>query len=102
MSNSVIGFLSVTGEKPLLFGADSLVWKLYLVDPAKALVILGRTLVNAADIRVVNVWLDLRDFTVSVNLAHQTGRKIAPVLFQEVLISVQYRLYHLAYGTHDM
>jgi hypothetical protein len=90
-----------TGEKPLLFSADSLTWKPYLADPAKAPAIPWKTLVEAPDIRLVNVWLDLREFIVSVNLAHQTKRNISPGLFQEVLISVQYRLHHLAYSSHD-
>ncbi|OIW25245.1 hypothetical protein CONLIGDRAFT_636319 [Coniochaeta ligniaria NRRL 30616] len=90
-----------TGEKPLLFSVDSLMWKPYLADTAKTPMVPWHTLVDNPDIRLVNVWLDLRDFIISVNLAHQTKRKISPVLFQEVLISVQYRLHNLAYSSHD-
>lgn len=91
-----------TGQKPLLFTDDSLTWNPYLADPAKSPTTTWHSLVEAPDIRLVNVWRDLRDFAVSVNLAYQTQRKIAPVLFQEVLISAQYRLHHLAYGRHEV
>lgn len=90
-----------TGEEPLLVNVDDLTWKPYVADPAKAANVPWQTLFDASDIRLVNVWLDLQEFTTSVNLAHQTKRKMSPVLFQEVLISVQYRLHHLAYSRHD-
>lgn len=56
---------------------------------------------NSPDIRLVNVWLDLGELTKAINLAHQTQRKLSPWLFQEALISVQYRLQHLTYDVDD-
>jgi hypothetical protein len=41
---------------------------------------------------VLSVFADLRTFSASANMAAQTTRKIDPELFQEVLISVNYRL----------
>lgn len=90
-----------TGSEPLLYNSDSLTWKPYLADPAKSPAPPWHTLVDAPDIRLVSVWLDLREFTMSFYLAQQTKRKISPILFQEVLISVQYRLHHLCFMSDD-
>jgi hypothetical protein len=100
-----------TGDPPLLFAHHSLTWKPYLADdgdnPSKSPFHppWNPLLSNPpGDIRLANIYLDLHEFTRSLNLAHQTGRNIPPVLFQEVLISAQYRLHHLAYdgnSSHD-
>jgi hypothetical protein len=91
-----------TATKPLLFTPDSLTWRPYLADPARASVPPWRVLIDSPDIRLISVWHDLRELTVSLNLAHQTKRTISPVLFQEVLISVQYRLHHLLFNKNDI
>lgn len=90
-----------TGDRPLFFTRDNISWKPYLANVSKSLPPPWQSLVSAPDIRLVNVFLDLREFTTSINLAHQTQRKIPPSLFQEVLISVQYRLQHLSYAIND-
>jgi hypothetical protein len=41
---------------------------------------------------LLSIFADLRAFSASANLAAQTTQKIEPELFQEVLISVNYRL----------
>ncbi|KAB5542961.1 hypothetical protein GE09DRAFT_1289600 [Coniochaeta sp. 2T2.1] len=93
-----------TGTKPLLFTSPELAWKPYLADPATSpRTYPWRDLFDSSDIRLVNIYLDLSEFTRSLNLAHQTKRKIGPpALFQEVLISAQYRLHHLSYPSHDI
>lgn len=48
------------------------------------------------------MWLDLREFVKAINLAHQTGRNISTELFQEALISLQYRLQCLTYNIQDL
>ena len=53
---------------------------------------------HAPDQRLINVWLDLREFSRSANLAFQTGNKFPGDLFQETVISVQYRLLALELG----
>ena len=53
------------------------------------------------DIRLVNVWLDFHELATALNLAHQTQRKLLPDIFQEALISIQYRLQHLAYDARE-
>lgn len=60
------------------------------------------TVCSTPDIRLVNIWLDLKDFTNSINMAQQTCQKLASKQFQEILISLQYRLQCLAYGHHDI
>ncbi|KAH8892276.1 hypothetical protein GQ53DRAFT_686240 [Thozetella sp. PMI_491] len=87
------------GFQPL-FSAEDISWKRYLVDDEPA-----ETPLNAAssepDERLVNVWLDFREFTQAVNLAFQTGHRIGVRMFQEIVISVHYRLLHLAYDPND-
>lgn len=57
---------------------------------------------STPDIRLVNIWLDLKDFANSINVAQQTCQKLASKEFQEILISLQYRLQCLAYEHHDI
>lgn len=91
----------MSGSKPLFF-ADTITWKAYLINSQRAPKITPvHSVCENPDIRLVNVWLDLREFTMAVNLAHQTQREISSDLFQEALISVQYRLLHLSYNAHD-
>ncbi|KAJ9137498.1 hypothetical protein NKR23_g9042 [Pleurostoma richardsiae] len=97
-----LAFALKTGSRPLFFAGDSLSWKLYLTDPGKASAKTpAHTMCDVPDMRLVNTWRDLREFTMAVNLAHQAQRKISPEVFQEALISIQYRLHHLSYDKHD-
>lgn len=51
------------------------------------------------DMKVCYIWADLREFTRSASLAFQTGQKMPCILFQEILISIQYRLLLLDVNT---
>ncbi len=53
------------------------------------------------DTRLANVWMDLRDFCMAINLASQTQQKVKVQLYQEVLVSAQYRLQFLSYDSGD-
>ncbi|KAK4101122.1 hypothetical protein N658DRAFT_524308 [Parathielavia hyrcaniae] len=44
------------------------------------------------DPRLLNILVDLQEFSFAANLAFQTGRKIPAKLYSETLVSVQYRL----------
>ncbi|KAK4120924.1 hypothetical protein N657DRAFT_692803 [Parathielavia appendiculata] len=47
---------------------------------------------GVCDPRLLNILLDLQEFSLAANLAFQTGRKIPAKLYTETLVSVQYRL----------
>ncbi|TVY26283.1 hypothetical protein LHYA1_G005806 [Lachnellula hyalina] len=78
-----------TNRKPLFF-SDGICWEPYIAKNTSR-----KTLpphMAALDSNLLHIWADLREFTRSANLAFQTGQKIDCVLFQEILVSVQYRL----------
>jgi hypothetical protein len=104
-ARSDIGFAVDTGEKPLFF-TDGVPWDAYLADSSNcsnpkgassAATIIHKVCPNPPDHRLVNVWLDLREFCTAANLAVQTKLKIDAKLFQEVVLSVNYRLLLLEY-----
>ncbi len=80
---------------------NAISWKSYLADSSQPSTTPLHTLCKLPDTRLVNVWLDLREFVRSTNLAFQTNRTIGAELYQEILISVQYRLQILAYDKHS-
>lgn len=57
---------------------------------------------SGLDIKLRYIWANLREFTRSANLAFQTGQKMDCVLFQEILISIQYRLLLLDVRTESL
>jgi hypothetical protein len=90
-----LGVSIATGRKPLFF-ADGISWRSYLAPDGTAA---RRTEIHdvlaAPDQRLVNVWVDMKEFCRAANIAFVTGCKLDPELFQEVMTSVQYRLLHL-------
>ena len=87
-----------TDSKPKFF-RDNISWGPYILKGQKtSLESLPRHFAGL-DMKLSNIWADLREFTKSANLAFQTGQKMDGVLFQEILISVQYRLLHLDVST---
>jgi hypothetical protein len=48
------------------------------------------------DPRLSNVWKDLEEFVKLSNIASQTGRKLQPNIFSEVMVSILYRLLALS------
>jgi hypothetical protein len=91
-----------TGSIPLFLTRDNISWNAYLAGPDKLYTTPIQTTCKMPDIRLVNVWIDLREFVKAINLAHQTGRNLSTELFQEALISLQYRLQCLAYSIQDL
>lgn len=85
----------MNGTRPLFF-SKSISWQPYLPLPKlnhSALAIQIPCLKK--DIRLAAVWTDLRQFCTSANVALQTDQKIHPEVYQEILISIEYRLVHL-------
>ncbi|KAB5585505.1 hypothetical protein GE09DRAFT_1277029 [Coniochaeta sp. 2T2.1] len=95
------------GTKPLFFADGRISWRSYLAasrDGQKDNTeeeLLHDVLGETPDAKLVNVWVDLREFCRAANIAVATGRLLDPDLFQEVMTSVQYRLLHLRYGDGD-
>ncbi|CZR52828.1 uncharacterized protein PAC_02705 [Phialocephala subalpina] len=77
------------GTKPFFF-SKNIAWEPFLPTKEDHIVPL-----TDMDTRLANIWGDLRTFCRSANIAFQTGQKVDPELFQETLISIEYRLIHL-------
>ncbi|CAG9988221.1 unnamed protein product [Clonostachys byssicola] len=92
-----------TGARPVFLRGQDFQWKPSLAQPMKTSTVTPiHTVCSNPDIRLVNVWLDLQDFTNKLNMAQQTRQKLASKEFQEILISLQYRLQCLVYERHDV
>jgi hypothetical protein len=92
----------ITGAKPLLLTETETSWKTYISrhDKTSSKTPI-HTVCSDPDVRLINIWLDLREFAKGANLALQTNRKLSPGLFQETLISILYRLFFLTYAETD-
>jgi len=85
-----------------LFFSESLSWSPLLPnDPEDGPVFVSPSQVLRGDKRLESIWCDLASFCHAANLAFQTGRKMNPNLFQEVLISAMYRLLFLRLPDSD-
>ncbi|KAG0649238.1 hypothetical protein D0Z07_4287 [Hyphodiscus hymeniophilus] len=87
----------LTNHKPMLFSGD-ISWKAFIAKEQNARESVPNPF-RGVDAKLCGVWADLREFTRSANLAFQTGQKIGCILFQEVLLSVLYRLLLFDVGT---
>lgn len=94
-----------TGSKPLFFDED-ISWEPYFAKtnyekkqtsrPAKS----GSPFSPIDDIvdsRLNHIWIDAMEFCEISNLAFATSRRLESGLFQEIVISLQYRLLNLEY-----
>ncbi|KAF5578591.1 hypothetical protein FPANT_9930 [Fusarium pseudoanthophilum] len=55
-----------------------------------------KSFLKTLDPRLSNVWRDLEEFAKLSNIASQTGRKLQPNIFSEVMVSILYRLLALS------
>lgn len=90
------------GSQPYLFRND-IVWECYIADrgiircshkPNEENV---HTFVRMLDVKLGNCWKDLHVFSCMSNLAYQTTRKMSPDTYNEMVISIIYRLVHLSF-----
>lgn len=97
-----LGFALSSGGKPQFFQQNtSISWNPHVATKLHTTKTPIHSLhPSTPDQRLVNVWLDLREFSRLANLALQTGRKMPGELFQEALISAQYRLLALGAEKH--
>lgn len=57
--------------------------------------------VDGLDAKLGNGWKDLHAFSCLSNLAYQTTRKLSPETYNEMMISILYRLTHLSFEDED-
>lgn len=86
-----------TWTKPLFF-SDDISWQPFFMGELCMSDITLELLAEVHDTRLRHVLADAREFCTIANLAHVTGRKMKPHLFQEIMVSLQYRLLHLDYS----
>ncbi|KAK0704876.1 hypothetical protein B0H67DRAFT_603885 [Lasiosphaeris hirsuta] len=93
-----------TGKRTVFF-ADSttMSWSPFIAKDRKesSKLAMHQAYPHSLDQRLLNVWLDLQEFSRSANIAFQTGRKIPGALFQEAVTSALYRLIALQYDYSD-
>jgi hypothetical protein len=58
----------------------------------------------SSDEKLSNIWSDLQEFAKASNIAFQTNRRLEQAVFQQLMISVHYRLLHLesAHAAHSL
>ncbi|KAF5632969.1 uncharacterized protein FTJAE_7354 [Fusarium tjaetaba] len=98
-----IGLALRFGCKPVFFNKD-ISWNPYL--PSQHLLRHKKNhpdtnhnmqaFLKTLDPRLSNVWKDLEEFAKLSNIASQTGRKLQPNIFSEVMVSILYRLLALS------
>jgi hypothetical protein len=91
MFRADLAMAMLTDTKPLFF-SDGISWEPYIAKSANTSHGSLSKLFAGVDIKLCYIWADVREFTRSANLAFQTRQKMECVLFQEILLSVQYRL----------
>ncbi|KAI9037492.1 uncharacterized protein KD926_000287 [Aspergillus affinis] len=92
----------LSGSEPFFF-SEEMTWQPYLARPADINDFLATHFAGCnIDKRLAGVAADLRRFSISTNLAFATGRKIAGEVYQETLISTQYRLATLKFDSEDI
>ncbi|CAH0036788.1 unnamed protein product [Clonostachys rhizophaga] len=93
----------ILGSRPCFY-ADEMTWEPFFksiktktIHCAKLETYLSQS-VGFPDPRLSAIWTDVQELCAIVDLSILTQRKIRPELYQEVLVSIQYRLLHLSYS----
>ncbi|MCJ1403245.1 hypothetical protein MMC11_006468 [Xylographa trunciseda] len=91
-----------SGNRSRLF-QEGIVWDCFIADsgmircshePHETQI---HTFVDTLDPKLANSWKDLHAFSCMSNLAYQTTRKLSPETYNEMMISILYRLTHLSF-----
>ncbi|KAK3344259.1 hypothetical protein B0T25DRAFT_463449 [Lasiosphaeria hispida] len=92
-----------TGKRPVFFTDNNMSWSPFIAKEKKqsSKSTMHQAYPRSLDQRLLNVWLDLQEFSRSANIAFQTGRKIPGSLFQEAVTSALYRLIALQHDQGD-
>jgi hypothetical protein len=91
----------LTDSKPLFF-SDGISWEPYIATAQNTSHSSLPKHFAGLDMKLYYIWADLLEFTRSANLAFQTGQKMDGILFQEILVSIQYRLLLLDVNTGSL
>jgi len=97
-----LGLALRLGNRARLF-REGIAWDCFIADrgvircshePHEAQI---HAFVDALDPKLGNCWKDLHAFSCMSNLAYQTTRKLSPDIYNEISISILYRLTHLSF-----
>lgn len=95
-----LAFTIRSGHRPAFFQTD-ISWDPYLAqNKAKRMPSHENTaneavkFIGLLDVKLYNVWIDLKKFSDLCNLASQTGSKLPSAHFSEIMVSILYRLLH--------
>jgi hypothetical protein len=101
-SRADLGLALRLGNRARLF-REGIAWDCFIADcgvircshePHEAQI---HAFVDALDPKLGNSWKDLHAFSCLSNLAYQTTRKLSPDTYNEMMISILYRLTHLSF-----
>ena len=103
-----LSYALLSGHRPRLF-KEGLPWDCFIAD--RGLIQCSHQphdtsvcafLETAVDKRLHNALRDLHDFSCISNLAYQTTRKLSPNIYNEIMISILYRLTYLSFESDPM
>ncbi|VUC24533.1 unnamed protein product [Clonostachys rosea] len=97
--DSAFAFLE---DRPPMFFQESISWDRYLVDQEEP-VDTGPTIIHVQNIislepKLVNVWLDMRQFAFMCNRNQRSNIRIDQTTYSKITVSMQYRLLHLSFA----
>lgn len=103
-----LSYALLSGHQPRLF-KEEILWNCFIADrgliqcshqPYDANI---RTFLDTTvDKKLHNALRDLHAFSCISNLAYQTTRKLSPDIYNEIMISILYRLTHLSFESDPM
>ncbi|KAE9369325.1 hypothetical protein N431DRAFT_510886 [Stipitochalara longipes BDJ] len=103
-----LAYAFLSGHQPLLLN-EGISWDCFIAD--RGLIQCshqpnGNTPYPFADVamdpKLYNAWKDLHAFSCIINVAYQTGRKLSPDTYNEMMISVLYRLTYLSFENNSL